>query len=186
MKYFYFLILSFYIINKINNQRIKNYDTSFRHGEKIFLISGIINSFKTQIPYDLYYLDLCAPDDQNLFPLNLGEMIFSGKFYQTSYQLNINESEKCNFLCSEKINKRIYKKIKSLIDQDYFINYYLDNLPVGLAKTFKNENNITTKQIRFDRGIPLGFIENNITYIYNHYKIDIELNIMILIKSIIL
>ena len=180
MKYFYFLILSFYIINIINNQRIKNYDTSFKHGEKIFLISGIINSFKTQIPYDLYYLDLCAPDDQNLFPLNLGEMILSGKFYQTSYQLHINESVKCNFLCSEKINKRIYKKIKPLIEQDYFINYYLDNLPVGLAKTFKNENNITTKQIRFDRGIPLGFIENNITYIYNYYKIDIELNEIII------
>ena len=180
MRYFYFLIISFYLINKINNQIITYYDTSFNHGEKLNLISGYINSFKTQIPYDLYYLDLCAPDDMNLFPLNLGEIMLAGRFYQTNYQLNVNQSVKCKFLCSEKIHKRIYKKIKSLIDNEYFINYYLDNLPVGLAKTVKNENNKINKQIRFDTGIPLGFIENNITYIYNYYKIDIELNEVII------
>ena len=178
--FFHFFLIYFYIINKINNQRIKSYDTSYKHGERLNIISGYINSFKTQIPFDFYYLDFCTPDDMIIFPLNLGEMMLSGKFYETNYQLNINQSIKHKLLCSEMINKRIFHKINTLIEEDYFINYYLDNLPVGLAKSFKNEKNTTNKLIRFDRGIPLGYIENNITYIYNYYKIDIELNEIII------
>ena len=171
----YFFLHFFYILKIINNQKIKNYHTSFKHGEKINIISGTINSFKTQIPFDLYYLDLCTPEDQILFPSNLGEIILSGNSYETNYQLTINHSSKCKFLCSEKIRKRIFNKINSLISKEYFINYYLDNLPVGLVKIYLNNNNNITKQIRFDKGIPLGYIENNITYIYNYYKIYIEL-----------
>ena len=171
----HFFLFYFYILKNINNQKIKSYDTSFKNEEKINIISGTINSFKTRIPYDLYYLDLCTPDDPILFPSNLGEIILSGNSYETNYQLSINNSSKCNFLCSEKIKKRDFNKINDLIKKEYFINYYLDNLPVGLMKTYVNKNNKIKRQIRFDRGIPLGYIENNITYIYNYYKIYIEL-----------
>ena len=174
-KILHFFLFYFYILKNINNQKIKSYDTSFKNEEKINIISGTINSFKTRIPYDLYYLDLCTPDDPILFPSNLGEIILSGNSYETNYQLSINNSSKCNFLCSEKIKKRDFNKINDLIKKEYFINYYLDNLPVGLMKTYVNKNNKIKRQIRFDRGIPLGYIENNITYIYNYYKIYIEL-----------
>lgn len=171
-KYFYLQL----IILNIIKQRIISYYTSFNHGEKINIIAGTINSFKTQIPFDLYYLDLCTPDEPFLLPANIGEVILSGKSYETNYQLSIHQSVNCKLLCSEKINGRIYKKINNLIKKDYFINYYLDNLPVGLAKNFGNNSKIINKKIRFDRGIPIGYIENNISYIYNYYKIDVELN----------
>ena len=179
MKIFFHFFFIYLLLNKIKNQRIKNYNTSFKPGEKINIIAGSINSFKTQIPYDLYDLNLCAPEDITIFPLNLGEIILSGQSYESNYQLNINQTVKCKLLCSQKIIKRDFNKIKSLISKEYFINYYLDNLPVGLAKTYKakkSNRNIINKRIRFDKGIPLGFIENNLTYIYNYYKIYIELN----------
>ena len=183
-KIFNLILIIFYIIKQIDTQRIKSYYTSYKHGEKIKIVSGAINSFKTQIPYDLYYLDLCAPDDITLFPSNLGEIILSGKPYETNYELNINQSEKCKFLCSEKMSRNNYNKIKTLINKDYFINYYLDNLPVGLAETHRNKNNIINKYIRFDIGIPLGYIKNNNIYIYNYYKIYVELNKEIIYNSI--
>ena len=178
MKIIFHFFIFYLLLNKINSQRIKNYHTSFKNGEKINIIAGSINSFKTQIPYDLYYLNLCAPEDINIFPLNLGEILLSGQSYESNYQLNINQSVKCKLLCTEKITRRNFNNINSLINKEYFINYYLDNLPVGLAKTDKN--NTKTKKIRFDKGIPLGYIENNITYIYNYYKIYIELNEVII------
>ena len=174
--FFYSILIILYLIKQIKNQRIKSYHTSFADGEKINVISGTINSYKTQIPYDLYYLDICTPDEPILFPANLGEIILSGKSYETNYYLNINHSIKCKLLCREKITRKIYKRIIDLINKDYFINYYLDNLPVGLITTIRNNSKIVNKQIQFDRGIPLGYIENNIPYIYNYYKINVELN----------
>ena len=176
MKIINLFLIYIYLIKHIANQRIKSYYTSYKHGEKIYIVSWAINSFKTQIPYDLYYLDICAPDEAILFPANLGEIILSGKPYETNYELNINKSEKCILLCSEKISRRSFYILENLIKKDYFINYYLDNLPVGLSKTHKNKNKTINNEIRFDRGIPLGFIKNDITYIYNYYKIIIELN----------
>ena len=175
-KFFYSFLIILYIIKKIKTQRIKSYDTTYAHGEKINIVSGTINSYKTQIPYDLYYLDICTPDEPILFKANLGEIILSGKSYETNYQLNINQTIKCKLLCGEKITRKIYKRITNLINKDYFINYYLDNLPVGLITPIKSNNKTINKQIRLDRGIPLGFIENNIPYIYNYYKINVELN----------
>ena len=169
-------LIYIYFIKHIVSQRIKSYYTSYKHGEKINIVSGAINSFKTQIPYDLYYLDICSPDEAILFPANLGEIILSGKPYETNYELNINKSEKCILLCSEKISRRSFHILSDLIEKDYFINYYLDNLPVGLSKSYKSKNKTINNEIRFDRGIPLGFIKNDTTYIYNYYKIIIELN----------
>ena len=126
------------------------------------LISGTVNSFKTQIPFDLYYLDICAPEDISLIPSNLGEKLLSGKSYQTDFELSINESKIGQLLCTKKISKTAYKRIINLIEKEYFVNYFLDNLPVGLAHTYFN---ISTKEIRYNTGVPIGFIRDNKAFI---------------------
>jgi hypothetical protein len=68
-KNFVSLITLFYIIIFINSKPVK-VKKSFKDSEKAFLISGTVNSFKTQIPYDLYYLDICAPEDISLIYKN--------------------------------------------------------------------------------------------------------------------
>ena len=175
MKTIFILIITFnfiYSIKRGNAGPIK-FKESFTKGEKINIISGTVNSFKTQIPYDLYYLDICAPEDVILVQNNLGERLLSGKSYQTGYELSINENKKCKFLCKKRISKTAYKRINNLINKEYFINYFLDNLPVGLSHTYLN---ISTKIIKYNTGIPLGFIKDNQTYINNYYKINIQLN----------
>ena len=102
MKTNFFLLFTIYFIKFLNSLPVK-FKKSFKIGEKINLISGSINSFKTQIPYDLYYLDICPPEDVVLIPTNLGERLLSGKSYQTGYELFINEKKKCQVLCNKKI-----------------------------------------------------------------------------------
>ena len=90
-KNIFLLILTYFmILAKSKQKKVKK---SYKNGEKINLISGMVNSFKTQIPYDLYYLDICAPEDEILISTNLGERLISGKSYQTDYELNINEKK---------------------------------------------------------------------------------------------
>jgi len=57
--------------------------------------------------------------------------------------------------------------MKSLINKNYFINLYLDNLPAVL-RNFNIELNTSSYDLSF--GIPLGFIYDNKYYIYNHYQ----------------
>ena len=169
---FFLLIIFLYYIILIQSQPIK-FKHSFKQGEKINLISGTVNSFKTQIPYDLYYLDICPPEDIQLINNNLGERLLSGKSYQTGYELLINENKICKILCKKRISKTAFKRINNLITKEYFVNYFLDYLPAGLSKTYSN---ISTKKIKYNTGIPLGFIENNHTFINNYYKINVQLN----------
>ena len=168
----FFLIIVFNIIILLKSKPLKVKNT-FEQGDKINLISGTINSFKTQIPYDLYYLDICAPEDVFLIPTNLGERLLSGKSYQTGYELNINENKICKILCKKKISKTAFKRINKLIKKEYFINYFLDFLPGGLSQTYFN---ISTKKIKYNTGIPIGFVKNGKTYINNYYKISVQLN----------
>jgi hypothetical protein len=165
-------IIQIYFITLVNTNAIK-VKKSYTQKEKVNLISGTVNSFKTQIPYDLYYLDICAPEDISLIQNNLGERLLSGKSYQTAYELSINQTKKCQLLCKKKISKTAYKRINDLIKKEYFVNYFLDNLPVGLAHTFYN---INTKKIKYNTGIPIGFVKDGQTYINNYYRINIELN----------
>ena len=169
---FFFLFIFLYYIILIQSQPIK-FKHSFKQGEKINLISGTVNSFRTQIPYDLYYLDICPPEDILLINNNLGERLLSGKSYQTGYELLINENKICKILCKKRISKTAFKRINNLITKEYFVNYFLDYLPAGLSKTYSN---ISTKKIKYNTGIPLGFIENNHTFINNYYKINVQLN----------
>ena len=169
---FFLLIIFLYYIILIQSQPIK-FKHSFKQGEKINLISGTVNSFRTQIPYDLYYLDICPPEDILLINNNLGERLLSGKSYQTGYELLINENKICKILCKKRISKTAFKRINNLITKEYFVNYFLDYLPAGLSKTYSN---ISTKKIKYNTGIPLGFIENNHTFINNYYKINVQLN----------
>jgi len=171
-KNFISLITLFYIIIFADSRPIK-VKKSFNHSEKAYLISGTVNSFKTQIPYDLYYLDICAPEDISLIQNNLGERLLSGKSYQTAFELSINQTKRCQLLCKKKISKTAYKRINDLIKKEYFVNYFLDNLPVGLAHTYYN---INTKKIKYNTGIPIGFVKNGQAYINNYYRINIELN----------
>ena len=105
------LLLCSILFERINSKKEKK---SFRNGDKINLISGTINSFKTQIPFDLYYLDICPPEDAVQIPSNLGEILLSGKSYQTGFEFSINENKIGQLLCKKKISKTAYKRIINL------------------------------------------------------------------------
>lgn len=60
-----------------------------------------------------------------------------------------------------------------LIERKYFINFYLDSLPAG----YKINNQLEKRStITYNRGIPIGYIKQGVTYLYNHYNMYVDLN----------
>lgn len=60
-----------------------------------------------------------------------------------------------------------------LIERKYFINFYLDSLPAGYKINNQMEKRST---ITYNRGIPIGYIKQGVTYLYNHYNLYVDLN----------
>lgn len=63
---------------------------------------------------------------------------------------------------------------KWFIERRYAINYYLDSLPA--KSSTKNWHRDFVARKHFYWGTPIGYKVGNDYYIYNHYKIQIELN----------
>lgn len=150
----------------------------------VLTVKGI-NSITTQIPYDFYELNICPPDDMVKLRSNFGERLMGSTTYQSNYHLIFNHNECCKVLCEHKFNKVDHKKVKWSIEKEYGINWILDGLPVGNAKTINSFDSKPTLVVKYSGGIPLGYVdqETNETYIYNHYRIYIGLSNMTNIVS---
>ena len=98
--------------------------------------------------------------------LDLNLILVISAQYQTNFELSINESKVGQLLCTKKISKTAFKRINNLIHKEYFVNYFLDNLPGGLAHTYFNTS---TKEIRYSTGVPIGFVKN-------YFRINVQLN----------
>ena len=89
------------------------------------------------------------------------------KFLQTG------KNSYCQILCYNQFSHESINLMHALINKNYFINLYLDNLPVVL-RNFNIELN--TSSFDLSSGIPLGYMYDNYYYIYNHYEFHILIN----------
>ena len=82
----------------------------------------------------------------------------------------------------------MYNKLTWLISKNYRINWYLDSLPAGIAKTIIKGDNKYQREITYNEGIAIGYIADSINdtdnnthtntktmYIYNHYRMYVSL-----------
>lgn len=87
---------------------------------------GKLNSVKTQIPFDYYYLPFCKPNMLRRTEDNLGE-ILTGDYTQNSlYQINMMNNTFCQLLCEPK-NYSVYDVdlFKWMIDREYRASWLL-------------------------------------------------------------
>lgn len=103
----------------------------------------------------------------------MGEILTGEVFYTTDYIANTNEDEYCQTLCYNDFSEKTVRLINKLIKRRYFTNWVVDKLPAGLI-LYNKETKQTS--LKYFNGIPLGYIENGVTYIYNHYQFHILLN----------
>ena len=63
--------------------------------------------------------------------------------------------------------------IQKLIKRRYFTNWIVDKLPAGLIYYNKE---LKSFSLHYSKGIPLGYYQDDIFYIYNHLQFHILLN----------
>ena len=156
-----FLIFLIFIQISLISSSVLDY--SHDQGEPLSIQAGALSSRRGIIPYGYTRLKIC--DSQKVIKAEdtLGEILTGEVLYTTDYIANTNEDSYCQTLCYN----------KKLIKRRYFTNWIVDKLPAGLI-LYNKETKQTS--LKYFNGIPLGYIENEVTYIYNHYQFHILLN----------
>jgi len=148
-------------------------DYSHDKGEPLSILAGSLSSRRGIIPYGYTRLNICQPKRLVKAEDTLGEILTGEVLYTTDYIANTNEDQFCQILCYNTFEEKTVNLIKKLIRRRYFTNWIVDKLPAGLLLLNKE-----TKQtsLKYFNGIPLGYVENGVFYIYNHYQFHILLN----------
>ena len=165
-----FLFIIIYI-SSINSSSI--FDYSHLEGSTINIQVGKLSSNNYIIPYSYNRLKICNLKRIKKAEDNLGEILTGEDLYISEYTANINENKFCEILCNNHFRKNTIRKIKRLIDRNYYSNWYVDKLPAGLIYY-----NYDTKKtdINYFYGIPLGKKEKDKYIIYNHLHFKILIN----------
>jgi transmembrane 9 superfamily protein 2/4 len=131
-----------------------------------------MSSTKTVLPMKFYNLGLCNPVNGKKIEDNLGEILSGERYFQSDYKLKINENEYCKVLCKVDINQGNGKIIKWAINHKYFAKWFLDKLPAAYMRYEETRHRMNKY---YNKGIPLGYEEDNEYYIYNHYIFLIQI-----------
>ncbi len=167
-------LLLFYIITQfvlINTNAI--FDYSHDKGDPLSIQAGSISSRRGIIPYGYTRLKICQSQKIVKAEDTLGEILTGEVLYSTNYIANTNVEEFCQVLCYNTFDEKTVNLIKKLIRRRYFTNWVVDKLPAGLI-LYNKETKQTS--LKYFNGIPLGYLENGVFYIYNHYQFHILLN----------
>ena len=159
------------LLNLINTKGILDYSHDI--GTELQIQAGSLSSINGVIPFSYEKLKICDITKVIRAEDTLGEILTGETIFNTGYIAKTGTDSLCEILCYNQFDQESINLIQSLIKKDYFINWYLDKLPAGLI-SYNIQSNITS--IDFFKGIPLGYIENDQYYIYNHLQFHILIN----------
>jgi len=168
------LVLFVLILNQfVSIYSLSILDYSHDKGEPLSILAGSLSSRRGIIPYGYTRLNICQPQRLIKAEDTLGEILTGEVLYTTDYIANTNEDQFCQILCYNTFEEKTVNLIKKLIRRRYFTNWIVDKLPAGLL-LYNKESKQTS--LKYFNGIPLGYVENGVFYIYNHYQFHILLN----------
>ena len=161
-----FINSSFFTPNSI-------FDYSHTKNEPLNILAGSLSSLTAIIPFDYTKLQICNSKKYEKAEDTLGEILTGESLYVTGYSAYTNKDEYCQTLCYNQFSPQQIKIIQKLIMRHYSTNWFLDKLPAGRIIYDPLINNT---KVRYYRGIPLGFENGGIFYIYNHLQFHVLLN----------
>lgn len=174
----------------------------FKMDDQVILKYDKMDSTKTQLPYSVYDLPFCTPKDAekkdkdgNPDELvvnaadNLGEVLAGDRMESSPYDLRFKKNHNCQILCKKEYSEKQTKKMQKFIENDYKIQFWIDNLP-GAQKFYyvlenekgetvdtsdmKDKNKEGDLLYRYDRGYLIGEKTNNGHAIFNHLRFTIS------------
>ena len=164
-------ILSFNLFISTISKGILDYSHEF--GSELQIQAGALSSINGIIPFSYEKLKICDISKVVKAEDTLGEILTGEKIFNTGYLAKTGNNSLCEVLCYNQFDQDSSNLIKTLIKSNYFINWYLDKLPAGLI-SFNKETQATS--IDYFKGIPLGYMDNDKYYIYNHLQFHILIN----------
>uniref|UniRef100_A0A673BG51 Transmembrane 9 superfamily member n=1 Tax=Sphaeramia orbicularis TaxID=375764 RepID=A0A673BG51_9TELE len=134
-----------------------------------------LTSSRTQLPYEYYSLPFCKPDTIFYKGENLGEVLRGDRIVNTLYNVEMTKNKKCEMVCNKKkLSVAESKLFAERIQEEYYVHLIADNLPVATRLEYYPPNRETggeedqKKDIQFEHGYRLGFVDNNKFYLHNH------------------
>jgi len=143
----------------------------YQEGFPVELKVNKLTSAKTQLPYKYYVLPYCEPKDGiKDAKENLGELMVGDMIENSAYEIEMLRTKECEVLCRNKLEPEHKEKFRSMIEDEYLVNWMVDNLPALTRYSRQGENVPYT----YANGFPVGVEKNDKFYIHNHMRLLLE------------
>ena len=147
----------------------------FDAGGQLEIVVDKLDSAKTQLPFEYYYLNYCQPSSITSKHENLGQILQGDRMETSAYTLTMKKDSVCVPLCVRNNTEEQVDNFRWMIDNEYKASWVLDNLPAGIRFVTK----YSTSYMRwsyYDDGFPIGYKYQDNYYIYNHMHIVVKVN----------
>jgi len=111
-----------------------------------------LKSVRTHLPYSYYDLPFCRPAEIKKMYENLGEILAGDEIENSPYELYMDRFETCKVLCRKSYNSKEVKQFKEKIDEEYSVNWVVDNLPAATVVELPGYQ----EQVVYEHGYYLG------------------------------
>lgn len=143
----------------------------YAQSQAVPLFVNKLTSTKTQLPYRYYTLPYCEPDKVVKGHGNLGSNLLGDSVESSGYDIKMLETKQCQTLCTKELKKEDKTVLKQMIDEDYQVNWILDNLP-GTTKYARKTG--PSDEFTYMVGFPVGLEQREHYFIHNHARIIIQ------------
>jgi len=143
-------------------------------GGRVELKVNKLTSVKTQLPYRYYTLPYCKPPSIQESVENLGEILEGDLIENSPYDIKMLQNESCKVLCKMALSAEDKAKFQSMVDDDYLVNWFVDNLPAATRYVKRGGGHAASEHTTYMNGFPVGIKRSGRYYIHNHVKIDLQ------------
>jgi len=127
-----------------------------------------LTSVKTQLPYRYYVLPYCRPKEIHVSAENLGEILMGDSIENSLYDVRMKVNASCALLCDRALHDEDKAAFKSMIDNEYQVNWLVDNLPAAMKY-----QKTRTGAMSYTNGFPVGLKIDGSYYVHNHIQIGL-------------
>lgn len=146
----------------------------YERGEDIVIYADLVESKKTQVPFEFYDLPTCSQPTlaTKRIRKNLGSRLQGHDLKPAPFLLKVGKNQGCTPVCMVTMGGKKLRWMRKLVERQYRVQLSLDQLPVLMR----------SKELNYAvRGYPVGFkappsytgLKNDEYYLYNHLKFTI-------------
>jgi transmembrane 9 superfamily member 2/4 len=146
----------------------------YNAGEEVWMYADLVESKKTQVPFEYYDLPGCPlPKETEMkknrrMRRNLGSRLQGHHMKPAPFEINIKQDKVCTPLCVVTVQGKRLRWLRRLVERQYRVQLQLDSLPVLMR----------SKELNYAvRGYPIGFKapptpakKKSDYFLYNHLK----------------